>query len=165
MICNLRGCRRGTQVRAVLAFIPEMMRATLLLAVLACACEAWRAPAASAHATARPSPRSPPLTPRRSALVMSEDGPEVAEVEAEAEAAVPPPSTVRFLVVRDATVALTLALALTLTLTLTLTVTLTQAPAKGSGQGGMPSNFLGFLDVNTGAGSLAASLIVAGGQG
>ena len=90
---------------------------------------------------------------------MSEEGPEVAE----AEAAVPPPSTVRFLVARDATLALTLALALTLTFT--LTVTLTQAPAKGSGQGGMPSNFLGFLDVNTGAGSLAASLIVAGGQG
>ena len=29
----------------------------------------------------------------------------------------------------------------------------------------MPTDFLGFLDVNTGAGSLAASLIVAGGQG
>ena len=51
------------------------------------------------------------------------------------------------------------------TLTLTLTLTQTQAPAKGSGQGGMPTDFLGFIDVNTGFGSLAASLIVAGGQG
>mmetsp|Transcript_5850 Transcript_5850/g.11553 ORF Transcript_5850/g.11553 Transcript_5850/m.11553 type:complete len:124 (+) Transcript_5850:31-402(+) len=33
--------------------------------------------------------------------------------------------------------------------------------AKGQGQGSMPTDFLGFIDVNTGGGSLAASLIVA----
>ena len=140
------------------------MRATLLLAVLACSCEAWRAPVASAHATARPSPRSPPLTHRRSALVMSEDGPDVAE----AEAAAPPPSTVRFLVSRDATrwhASHATPRQSTRPLSLSLTLTLTQAASKGSGQGGMPTDFLGFIDVNTGAGSLAASLIVAGGQG
>ena len=144
------------------------MRATLLLAVLACSCEAWRAPAASAHATARPSPRSPPLTPRRSALVMSEDGPDVAEAKAEAEAAAPPPSTVRFLVSRDATrwhASHDTPRLSTRSLSLSLSLTLTQAASKGSGQGGMPTDFLGFIDVNTGAGSLAASLIVAGGLG
>merc|ERR1711935_319427 len=35
--------------------------------------------------------------------------------------------------------------------------------APKGGQGGMPTDFLGFLDVNTTFGSIAASLIVAGG--
>ena len=55
--------------------------------MLACSCEAWRVPAASAHATVRRSQRTPPLTPRRSALLMSEDDTDMAEAAQ--------PSTVR----------------------------------------------------------------------
>ena len=90
--------------------------ATVVLVALACSCEAWRVPAASALVTARRSQRA-------AVLVSSEDG-EVPPTEAEVEA---PPKP------------------------------------KGSGQGAMPTDFLGFLDVNTGPGSLAASVIVAGG--
>ena len=73
------------------------MRSTLLLAVLACSCEAWRVPAASAHATARRNQRTPALTPRRSALLMSEDS-----ADDPVEAA-PPPSAVRLFLARHAT--------------------------------------------------------------
>jgi hypothetical protein len=149
------------------------MRSTLLLAVLACSCEAWRVPAASAHATARRNQRTPALTPRRSALLMSEDG-----ADDPVEAA-PPPSAVRLFLARHATrYATSRATPHHMSMSryhapclapchapprYHTTVLTHQAPKGPSGQGGMPTDFLGFLDVNTTFGSIAASLIVAGG--
>ena len=153
------------------------MRATLLLAVLACSCEAWRVPAASAHATARRSQRTPMgPTPRRSALRMADDGadPDEARIR-ELEGG----SKVRLVLAhhatrhamrqapRHTTVPQYHALRTTPRATHHATrhaprhAPRHQAP-KG-GQGGMPTDFLGFLDVNTTFGSIAASLIVAGG--
>ena len=158
------------RVGTLISFPTEIMRTTVLLAVLACSCEAWRVPAASAHATARRSQRTPPLTPRRSALLMSEDDTDMAEAAQ--------PSTVRCFLAHHvtrhatpheyATPPRTAPCTVPRTMPCTMPRTTHRAPhathqAPKGGQGGMPTDFLGFLDVNTTFGSIAASLIVAGG--